>query len=49
MGVGRPGHEPPIRMEAALANAGIRFERGEEVELLNTRTGQVDLPRHLRQ
>lgn len=36
-------HEPPVRIETALAQAGIRFEAGEEVELLDTRTGAVDL------
>jgi type I restriction enzyme R subunit len=36
-------HEPPIRIETALAQAGIKFKAGEEVEILNTRTGEVDL------
>jgi type I restriction enzyme R subunit len=36
-------HEPPVRIETALAQAGIRFEAGEEVELLDPRTGAVDL------
>ncbi|OUI81135.1 restriction endonuclease subunit R [Gluconobacter sp. DsW_056] len=36
-------HEPPIRIETALARAGIKFEKNEELELLNTRTGEVDL------
>ncbi|MBF0876830.1 type I restriction-modification system endonuclease [Gluconobacter cerevisiae] len=36
-------HEPPIRIETALARAGIKFEKDEELELLNTRTGEVDL------
>lgn len=36
-------HEPPIRIETALARAGINFEKDEELELLNTRTGEVDL------
>ncbi len=36
-------HEPPIRIETALARAGIAFEAGEEIEQLNTNTGQVDL------
>lgn len=36
-------HEPPIRIETALARAGIRFEKDEQLELLNTQTGAVDL------
>jgi type I restriction enzyme R subunit len=36
-------HEPPIRIETALARAGIKFEKDEELPLLNTRTGEVDL------
>ncbi|MDE1181512.1 type I restriction-modification system endonuclease [Paraburkholderia sp.] len=36
-------HEPPIRIETALARAGIKFEKDEELERLNTRTGEVDL------
>jgi type I restriction enzyme R subunit len=36
-------HEPPIRIETALARAGITFEKDEELELLNTTTGTVDL------
>ena len=36
-------HEPPIRIETALSKAGIKFERGEELELLDTRTGEIDL------
>jgi len=36
-------HEPPIRIETALARVGIKFEKDEELELLNTRTGEVDL------
>lgn len=38
-------HEPPIRIETALARSGIRFERDEEFEFLNTSTGTVDLAR----
>lgn len=37
------GHEPPIRIETALSQAGITFATGEEVELLNPRTGEIDL------
>ncbi|QGT74952.1 type I restriction-modification system endonuclease [Bombella sp. ESL0368] len=36
-------HEPPIRIETALARDGITFEKDEELELFNTRTGSVDL------
>lgn len=36
-------HEPPIRIETALAKAGITFGRGEKIELFNTRTGEIDL------
>jgi type I restriction enzyme R subunit len=36
-------HEPPVRIETALAQAGIRFKAGEEIEILDRRTGAVDL------
>jgi type I restriction enzyme, R subunit len=36
-------HEPPVRIETALSRAGIEFKRGEELELLDTGTGQIDL------
>lgn len=36
-------HEPPIRITTALSQAGITFQSGEEVELLDTKTGQIDL------
>jgi type I restriction enzyme, R subunit len=36
-------HEPPIRIETALARAGIVFEKDEQFDLLNTRTGEIDL------
>jgi len=36
-------HEPPVRIETALARSGIVFERGEQVPLLNTRSGEIDL------
>jgi type I restriction enzyme R subunit len=35
--------EPPIRITTALAQAGIHFQRGDNVELVDTRTGQIDL------
>jgi type I restriction enzyme, R subunit len=34
-------HEPPIRFQTALAKAGITFEAGEDVELLDSQTGEV--------
>lgn len=36
-------HEPPVRIETALTRAGIVFEKDEKLELLNTRTGEIDL------
>lgn len=36
-------HEPPIQITTALAQAGITFEEGEEMEVLDPRTGAVDL------
>src|SRR3954447_2548676 len=36
-------HEPPIRIETALAKAGIVFEKDEQLELLNTKTGEINL------
>ncbi|WP_201860152.1 type I restriction-modification system endonuclease [Microvirga soli] len=36
-------HEPPIRIETALSRSGIEFEKDEELEVINTTTGQVDL------
>jgi type I restriction enzyme R subunit len=36
-------HEPPIRIETALSRSGIIFGKDEELEVLNTSTGQVDL------
>lgn len=36
-------HEPPVRIETALAQAGITFAAGEQIEILDTRTGAVDL------
>ncbi|WP_186393614.1 MULTISPECIES: type I restriction-modification system endonuclease [unclassified Pannonibacter] len=34
---------PPRRITTALAEAGIHFEGGEEVEIIDRRTGQIDL------
>ncbi|MHB0704106.1 type I restriction-modification system endonuclease [Roseomonas mucosa] len=36
-------HEPPVQIKTALAQAGIKFQKGEKIELLDTRTGQIDL------
>lgn len=36
-------HEPPIRITTALSQAGIKFAKGEEIELIDPRTGQIDL------
>jgi type I restriction enzyme R subunit len=36
-------HLPPRRITTALAQAGISFEPGEEVQLIDPRTGQIDL------
>jgi type I restriction enzyme R subunit len=36
-------HEPPVQITTALAQAGIRFAKDEQVELLDTATGQLDL------
>jgi len=36
-------HEPPIRIETRLSQSGILFAKGEQVELFDTRTGQLDL------
>lgn len=35
-------HEPPVRIETALARAGITFEKDEEVEYLTPSTGEID-------
>jgi type I restriction enzyme R subunit len=35
--------EPPINITTALAKAGIVFAQGDEIELIDTRTGEVDL------
>ncbi|MCX7512569.1 type I restriction-modification system endonuclease [Frateuria sp. STR12] len=35
-------HEPPIRYETQLGRHGIHFDKGEQVEVINARTGEVD-------
>ncbi len=36
-------HEPPIQITTALSQAGIHFGKGERIELLDTKTGRIDL------
>lgn len=36
-------HEPPIRIETALAQSGIVFKKDEDVQAVDTKTGQIDL------
>src|SRR5208282_596925 len=36
-------HEPPVEITTALSKAGIKFKKGEEIELIDTRTGIIDL------
>ena len=36
-------HRPPRRITTALSQTGINFEQGEEVNILDPRTGQIDL------
>jgi type I restriction enzyme R subunit len=35
-------HEPPIRYETLLTQQGIKFDKGEKVSVIDTRTGEVD-------
>ena len=36
-------HEPPVQITTALRKAGIKFQKGEEIELIDPRTGTIDL------
>jgi type I restriction enzyme, R subunit len=36
-------HRPPRRITTALSQTGISFEQGEDVNILDPRTGQIDL------
>lgn len=36
-------HRPPRRIVTALSQTGISFDRGEEVNIFDPRTGQIDL------
>ena len=35
-------HEPPIRYQTLLTQNGIQFDKGDRVESINTRTGEVE-------
>ena len=35
-------HEPPVRYETLLTQKGIKFDKGERVSVIDTRTGEVD-------
>lgn len=36
-------HRPPRRIVTALSQTGIHFDKGEEVNIIDPRTGQIDL------
>ena len=36
-------HEPPLRIATQLSDGGIIFKAGEQIELFNTATGDIDL------
>jgi type I restriction enzyme R subunit len=36
-------HEPPVQITTALSKAGIKFTKGEEIELIDPKTGTIDL------
>lgn len=36
-------HEPPVQMTTALSQAGIKFTKGEAVNVIDSSTGEVDL------
>jgi len=36
-------YEPPVRIETALARSGIIFQKGQQLDFLNTTTGEIDL------
>lgn len=38
-------HEPPVQITTALSKSGIRFAKDEEIEVIDPRTGQIDLAR----
>lgn len=36
-------HEPPVRYQTVLSQQGIHFSKGDNVTVLNTKTGEVEL------
>jgi len=36
-------HEPPIRYETLLSQNGIHFDKGIQVSVINTQTGEIEL------
>jgi type I restriction enzyme R subunit len=36
-------HDPPLQITTALSRAGIAFKKGDSIELIDTRTGAIDL------
>ncbi len=36
-------HDPPLQITTALSQSGITFKKGEQVELIDTKTGAIDL------
>ena len=36
-------HEPPVQITTALSHAGIKFGKDEQIELIDSRTGKIDL------
>ena len=36
-------HEPPIRYETLLTQNGIHFDKGSQVSVINTQTGEIEL------
>ena len=38
-------HEPPVQITTALSRAGINFAKGQQIELIDTKTGKIDLAR----
>ena len=36
-------HDPPVQITTALSQAGIKFKKGEQIELIDTQSGKIDL------
>lgn len=36
-------HDPPVEITTALSQAGIKFKKGEQIELIDTHSGKIDL------